>query len=103
MNIVDITGINPIPIFHKLVPGIMYFAPIGIKNKFPFRIAHGKIGAPKNHLYTIRCTDGRGAGIEIKDGGFAPFITKDVLFTEQPGVVVFLGGQVGGKSDQTGK
>jgi hypothetical protein len=44
-------------------------------------------------------------GLELKLSIDAspPVIIYDVLFTEQPGVVVFLGGQVGGKSDQTGK
>ncbi|MCR9102321.1 MAG: hypothetical protein NXI25_20360 [bacterium] len=92
LMIMHITRINPIPIFHKLVPGIMYFAPIGIKNQFPFRIAHGKIGTPKNHLHTIRGTDGRGAGIKVEHRRFPPVIAEDVLFTEQPGVIVFLGG-----------
>ena len=74
------------------MPGIMYFASIGIENQFPFRIAHGKIGAPENHLYTVRSTDGRGTGIKVEDRRFPPVIIYDVLFTEQPGVVVFLGG-----------
>lgn len=74
----------------------MYFVFIGIKNQFFFCVVYCKIGIFKNYLYVVWCIDGRGVGIKVEYRCFFLVIVEDVLFIEQLGVIVFLGGQVGG-------